>query len=418
MLNWVMDIAKNPGGSSEEKLAEVSVNSDANEGLKLQSLALSARKVRLHGFVSGENSLSQKKQKVCPSIYDDQVKGRLRCSERLHSRKGRKTSHLHSSSESAVTSRNGRVTNTGTESDVASNSENADPFDDRYHEKYVAIGTLHQAEIPEWVGEAYVGDPKWLGTQTWPLIDGNQSSIVETESIGKGREDSCGCQLPGSVHCVRFHIAEKRMKLKLEIGTLFYKWRFHSMGEDVALSWTREEEKRVKAMVRLNPPIIGEMFLGRGSENFQTKTWKSLVSYYFNVFLLRCRSFQNRVTPDNIDSDDDDSDIESASNGSENQNAGRLPGPVHVSNGSGLQEADRLPGSSYVRNVPVHQDAGRLPVSRYVSNSSGQQQVEALPSSGYVNNGSGHQEVDRHPDSTSGAQSMLCVLNTEYIELD
>ncbi|XP_026409165.1 AT-rich interactive domain-containing protein 1-like [Papaver somniferum] len=418
MLNWVMDIAKNPGGSSEEKLAEVSMNSDANEGLKLQGLALSARKVRLHGFESGENSLSQKKQKVCPSIYDDQVKGRLRCSERLHSRKGRKTSHLHSSSESAVTSRNGRATNTGTESDVASNSENADPFDDRYHEKYVAIGTLHQAEIPEWVGEAYVGDPKWLGTQTWPLIDCNQNSIVETESIGKGREDSCGCQLPGSVHCVRFHIAEKRMKLKLEIGTLFYKWRFHSMGEDVALSWTREEEKRVKAMVRLNPPSLEKCFWDEAVKIFQTKTWKSLVSYYFNVFLLRCRSFQNRVTPDNIDSDDDDSDIESASNGSENQNAGRLPGPVHVSNGSGLQEADRLPGSSYVRNGPGHQDAGRLPVSRYVSNSSGHQQVEGLPGSGYINYGSGHQEVDRHPGSTSGAQSMLCVLNTEYIELD
>ncbi|KAI3968919.1 hypothetical protein MKX01_034063 [Papaver californicum] len=421
MLNWVMDIAKDPCGSSEEKLAEVSINSGANEGLALQGLALSARKVRLHGFVSGENSLSQKKQKACPSIYDDQVKGRLRCSERLHSRKGRKTSHLHSSSESSVISRNRRVTNTGTGSTVASNSENADNvdlFDDRYHEKYVAIGTLHQAEIPEWVGETYVCDLKWLGTQTWPLIDGNQNSIIETESIGKGRKDSCDCHLPGSVQCVRFHIAEKRMKLKLEIGMLFYKWRFHSMGEEVALSWTREEEKRVKAMVRLNPPSLEKCFWDEALRCFQNKTWKNLVAYYFNVFLLRCRSFQNRVTPDNIDSDDDDSDIESASNGSEHQNAGRLPGPVHVSNGSRHQEVDILPGSSCVRNGPGHQDADRLPGSRYVSNSSGHQKVEGLPGSGYVNNGSGHQEVDRHPGSTSGAQSMLCVLNTECMELD
>ena len=63
-------------------------------------------------------------------------------------------------------------------------------------------------------------------------------------------------------------------------------------------------------MVRLKPPSLNKFFWDiQVLKFFPTKTREKLVSYYFNVFLVRCRTYQNRVTPKDIDSDDDESEF-------------------------------------------------------------------------------------------------------------
>ncbi|KAL5729758.1 hypothetical protein ACHQM5_002661 [Ranunculus cassubicifolius] len=192
--------------------------------------------------------------------------------------------------------------------------ENEESPSHDYIEELVPIGPRHQAEVPEWTGIAVESDPKWLGTLHWPLKSGQQNSHSEG-SIGQGRQTSCECRVPGSVKCVRFHISEKRIRLNSELGLVFYTWRFNHMGEEVSLSWTEEEEQKFKAIMSLNRFSTGRTFLEQLHRCFRTKRWTSLVSYYFNVFVLRRRTYQNRITPGNIDSDDDESEFESLSNG-------------------------------------------------------------------------------------------------------
>lgn len=182
-------------------------------------------------------------------------------------------------------------------------------------EKHVSVGPLFQADVPEWTGVVAESDLKWLGTQAWPMDCGAQKSYLQTDSIGQGRSDFCGCPLPGSVECVRFHIAEARMKLKLQLGSVFYHWRFDRMGEEVSLQWTAEEEKRFKDIVRSTKHSHNKCFWDDIFKWFPTKTREKLVSYYFNVFLIQRRSYQNRVAPQNIDSDDDETELGSLSEG-------------------------------------------------------------------------------------------------------
>ncbi|TKY65888.1 AT-rich interactive domain-containing protein 1 [Spatholobus suberectus] len=101
------------------------------------------------------------------------------------------------------------------------------------------IGPSFQVEVPKWVGRDYNSDDlKWLGIQLWPMPDISENN---TKGIGEGRRDSCSCEFPGSVNCVKLHISEARELLKLEIGTTFSSWKFDEMGEDVSKSWTLEE---------------------------------------------------------------------------------------------------------------------------------------------------------------------------------
>ncbi|KZV24395.1 AT-rich interactive domain-containing protein 2 [Dorcoceras hygrometricum] len=172
-------------------------------------------------------------------------------------------------------------------------------------EKQVSVGPLFQAEVPAWAGERLESDSKWLGTRMWPQENGEKKSIGELDPIGKGRLDSCSCSFPHSVECVRFHIAEKRFKLRRDIGLLFYHWRFDRMGEEVSLSWTREEEIRFRDMMRSYSAYTNK-FWNNSHRFLPSKTRENLVSYYFNVFLVQRRSYQNRVIPKEIDSDDDE----------------------------------------------------------------------------------------------------------------
>ncbi|KAF0919036.1 hypothetical protein E2562_028261 [Oryza meyeriana var. granulata] len=175
----------------------------------------------------------------------------------------------------------------------------------------IPVGSEFQAQVPQWTGELPVNydnaeTRKWLGTKVWPPENDNRKLSYFCNPIGKGREVVCGCNLPGSVECVRFHVAERRLQLRRELDSAFYVWGFDRMGEEIALSWTDKEEANFKACVHLNAPSSGRNFWKRLHILFQSKGRKELVSYYFNCFLLRRRCYQNRMTPNNIDSDDED----------------------------------------------------------------------------------------------------------------
>ncbi|KAK1372294.1 AT-rich interactive domain-containing protein 2 [Heracleum sosnowskyi] len=176
------------------------------------------------------------------------------------------------------------------------------------HVYHVSVGLSFQAEIPEWTGVASESDSKWLGIQMCAPEDEHNNTAIDKHSIGKGRQSACDCSVSGSPACIRFHIAEKRLQLKLALGVrLFYRWKFNRMGEEVSLSWTTEEELRFKAMA-LQDSTGHNNFWNNAFGLFPGKTRENLVSYYFNVFVLRRRSYQNRVTPESIDSDDDETE--------------------------------------------------------------------------------------------------------------
>ncbi|CBI34361.3 unnamed protein product, partial [Vitis vinifera] len=311
MLNWVREIAKHP----EEPYKG---NKNGNEVFSTQILRVrESLLIRRKVHTKEEQSLLQK-QKMHPSMYEDNIvvnhqsTEKSRCSRRLFSVK----SHLCSCSaaqsklpgphrtksescpkEQALTPNEQEPENTNTLDDL---------FPDDLFLKPIPVGPNFQAEVPEWTGEVTESDSKWLGTQVWPLENGECSFRIEKDCVGRGKPDSCDCRFSGSVECVRFHIAEKRMKLKLDLGSLFYHWRFDRMGEEISLAWTTEEEKRFKHMIRLNSSLQSPSFWDNALRIFPTKTREALVSYYFNVFLIRRRIYQNRVTPRKIDSDDDE----------------------------------------------------------------------------------------------------------------
>jgi len=167
----------------------------------------------------------------------------------------------------------------------------------------VSVGPRFQAEIPECTGVVSESDSKWLGTRSWSVKHGTEPA-TETD-LGRGRQEKCGCEHPGSVACVRLHIAEKRMKMKFELGSEFFNWGFDRMGEEVSLQWTPEEEKRFKDIMSTKPSENIKYFWANWFRYFPNKTKRQLVSYYFNGYLIQLRTYQNRATPNNIDSDEE-----------------------------------------------------------------------------------------------------------------
>lgn len=180
----------------------------------------------------------------------------------------------------------------------------------------IPIGSKFQAEIPEWTGlvnrkYVYGGaddskNLKWLGTRIWPM----KGRSVETSvtAIGKGRLDSCSCVSPGSIDCIRSHILTKRLLLQFDIGPAFKSWKFDEMGEVVSKSWTSNEGQKFELLVKKNPLWSGTNFWELALKHFPSKSKKSMLSYYFNVFIPRRMSQQTRSSPDDIDSDDDQAD--------------------------------------------------------------------------------------------------------------
>ncbi|KAB1214345.1 AT-rich interactive domain-containing protein 1 [Morella rubra] len=190
---------------------------------------------------------------------------------------------------------------------------------DKYAARCISWRPRFKAEVQEWTGVTSESDPKWLGTRIWPLEKMEQRYLIERDPIGKGRQDSCGCELPGSIECVRFHIAEKRLRVKLELGSAFYHWKFEKMGEEVKLSWTKEQEEKFKGALRSNTSSLQTFFWDQNFKFLPTKSRADLVSYYFNVFLLERRAYQNRFTPNVIYSDDEELESGLVSNATGNE---------------------------------------------------------------------------------------------------
>ena len=179
----------------------------------------------------------------------------------------------------------------------------------------VPIGPYFQAEVPDWTGVASESDAKWLGTRVWPLEKKEHRFLIERDRIGKGRQDSCGCHIQYSIQCVKIHVAEKRIKVKLELVTAFNQWKFDKMGEEVVFAWKEGEQKMFSSIVKSNPSSLDKCFWDEIYKYFPNKSREELVCYYYNVFLLQRRAHQNRITPSNINSDDEEPETESVTKG-------------------------------------------------------------------------------------------------------
>ncbi|GFP91498.1 AT-rich interactive domain-containing protein 1 [Phtheirospermum japonicum] len=312
LVKWVREVAKDPCDLAVEPLPERHKWKGYGVEMKWKQILMAREAMLLKKNVdsSPQQSVWQKKQKMHPSMYDDDQSGseRLRCSQRLIFAKGssRKPPRERLFSESS---------SSGFQSDdeyINDNSTVDSPnfVGNQRRQKRVPIGPNSQADIPDFLGQDnYKSDPKWSGTKIWPLEKGEQrNSLIERDPIGKGRRESCGCQFPTSFECVRFHLREKRVKLELELCSVYYKWKFDAMGEIVALSWTKEDESKFQEIVDLNCLSSEKYFWDELFKYFPKKGREALVSYYFNVFVLRRRGCQNRSGNSNIDSDDEESE--------------------------------------------------------------------------------------------------------------
>ncbi|KAI9111842.1 hypothetical protein K1719_017532 [Acacia pycnantha] len=197
------------------------------------------------------------------------------------------------------------------------------PLDDAYSvpdgfpRKQVPVGPNHQATIPIWKGR---------GTEVTVLtgtnnVDGNEQKLMGTSVISmpdssfyssKSHQDEegrteCTCLDQNSIRCVRRHVREKRENLMKTLGKeTFMNLGFGHMGEEVALKWSEEEEDLFHEIVYTNPVTLGRNFWKQLSSAFPSRTMKDIVSYYYNVFMLRRRAAQNRSRFLNVDSDDEE----------------------------------------------------------------------------------------------------------------
>ncbi|CAL5354984.1 unnamed protein product [Camellia sinensis] len=124
-----------------------------------------------------------------------------------------------------------------------------------------------------------------MGACILPMPDPELSA--HSDVAGDGRKD-CLCLDQGSVRCVRQHVRKAR--------------------EWVSQKWTEEEEHAFHEVVYSNPESHGKNFWEHLSMVFPSRTKKEIASYFFSVFMLRRRAFQNRSHFLDIDSDDDDDD--------------------------------------------------------------------------------------------------------------
>ncbi|XP_076906803.1 AT-rich interactive domain-containing protein 1-like [Bidens hawaiensis] len=224
-----------------------------------------------------KRSTWQKKQKMHPDMYNDQPKNSYtRCSQRLISLEENRLLLLtrklqvHDYAESSPP-----------ESDAEEEKEEESLWAINYKKKRVPLGRFYQAQVPQWTGKTEESETRWLGTRVWLLKETeNRFGLVERDPIGKGRHEPCSCHISGSPECVRFHVAEKRARLKRKLGSAFVKWKFDMMGEEVSHKWTKSEEKKFASIIKSNPWSSGNCFWDLLVMYFKNKTRPVLVSYY------------------------------------------------------------------------------------------------------------------------------------------
>ncbi|XP_058223357.1 AT-rich interactive domain-containing protein 1-like [Rhododendron vialii] len=316
MLDWVVEVAKNPCDPEVVSLPErPDWKQYGREQLwKQVLLARHAMFLKRNGNRSPEQKISNwLKQRMHPSMYDDHSGSeRQRSSQRLVSAKESRSlsSKIRPRSDSSSSTQTQLEDYLDKESETLSTNSVFTFLNDNQNRKRVPVGPFFQANVLEWTGETCESDSRWLGSRVWPVESGEPSKyLIERDRIGKGRQESCGCENPGSIECVRFHVSEKRVRVKLELGLAFLRLKFDRMGEEVALSWTKEEEKRFQEIIKSNPASLDMCFWDEIVKSFTSKKREDLVSYYFNVYLLRRRGYQNRSTPSNIESDDEESEF-------------------------------------------------------------------------------------------------------------
>ncbi|XP_028763514.1 uncharacterized protein LOC114721814 [Neltuma alba] len=186
--------------------------------------------------------------------------------------------------------------------------------------KLVPIGADHQADVPAWVvpgstsgldtsssSISVVGDKseeRWAGTCIIPMPNMELSTC--DSKVGRGRTD-CSCEDRGSVRCVRQHIVEAREELAKTIELArFADLGLCDVGEQVAEKWNAEDEQLFHEVVFNYPASLGKNFWNTFPIAFPSRSRREIVSYYFNVFMLRKRAEQNRNDHLNVDSDNDE----------------------------------------------------------------------------------------------------------------
>ncbi|KAF8087720.1 hypothetical protein N665_0570s0033 [Sinapis alba] len=281
-LRWLSEAAKDPCNISIGSLPDRSKwDSYGSEEPWKQLLLFRASRTNTD---SACDKIWQKIQKMHPSLYQDSAAPSYNLRERLS---------LDGNQFNEKKAGKGKISS---EDDSASDSS------DEEDESCGLVGSEFQAEVPKWTGITTESDSKWLGTLIWPQNKNNL--LIERDPIGKGRQGPCGCQYPGSVDCVRFHIKTKQEKLKLELGSVFYMWCFDTMGEGNLQYWAELELKKVMSLMP-SPPTLIPSFFDELRGVLPSKSRGKIVSYFYNVALLQFRGNQSRTTPDEVDSDTD-----------------------------------------------------------------------------------------------------------------
>ncbi|GLT79696.1 hypothetical protein SLA2020_511750 [Shorea laevis] len=308
MLNWVTKVATNPCdpivGSLPERSKWNSYGRDEfwKQILLFREVAFTTR----YGDSSAEQSQWQKAQKMHPCMYDDQTGSGYNLRERLSSSNKFLSEKTTSKTLASSSKQTDCPAGFGDQVDGSSDPPSSGSVFDYDIDYQIPIGPDFQAELPEWTGSKCESEPKWLGSQVWPLEKKYHRVLIERDPIGRGRQESCGCQVPGSIQCVKFHIGEKKSRVKLELDKAFHDWKFHRMGEEVASYWKSADQRLFDSMMKSNSLSLDHCFWEQINKHLPNKSREDLVSYYFNVFILQRRAYQNRHTPNKIDSDDEE----------------------------------------------------------------------------------------------------------------
>lgn len=165
----------------------------------------------------------------------------------------------------------------------------------------IPVGPRFQADVPDWTVPAEKDNSnyeasnsensRWLGTKVWPIEIGNMK--VSSRVIGKGRPHSCSCRSPGTAVCIKRHVSDERLILQCDLGPAFVDWKFDEMGEQASKAWSSKEEATFESLVK-RKQLHGKKFLKHALKSLPQKTSKTIANYYFNVFIPRQLSLQNR----------------------------------------------------------------------------------------------------------------------------
>ncbi|KAJ3703382.1 hypothetical protein LUZ61_007087 [Rhynchospora tenuis] len=184
--------------------------------------------------------------------------------------------------------------------------------------KRIGVGDLFQADVPDWSGPPsdeyrsnYRNDPdtaRWLGTRLWPQKPVTKHRKKLPQHVNdKPMPNYCRCITPGAIACVSYHVSVARNQLKFELSQAFSALGLDLMGEEVEKVFTREQQMLFYSLERGIIPLSGPKgFWSTASKHLNTVVRRHLVSYFFNVYLLRRVGNQSRMGPaSGIDSDED-----------------------------------------------------------------------------------------------------------------